>query len=360
MDDLSVSWPLPPIQAVWGYGRVGHMQSGGWRSSRVTIGLPVRNGENFLAQAIESVLAQTFPQFALLISDNASTDRTAEIAASYAKRDDRITVFRQKENIGAAGNFNFLLREARGDYFKWAAHDDMLGPDFLRVCVERLDSDRSLAVCHTGTLRIDAEGKTLGTYNREIALDDPSPSGRFRRSLWVDHFTDIWGLMRREAAVHAGPMRGYVAADRGYLSELMLQGRIGYVPGYHFFRRDHGGCYCNSVRSTAQRRAWFDPSRTGPAWTELTSKFGHYFSMVCRAPVSMGERARCAGAMAGWCSRRIMERLVSTQANYRPVLPLLGRGLPEPLLDALPQVRLVTLTAPSGLGATPTNRELAS
>ena len=93
---------------------------------RVTIGLPVYNGENYLAEAIDSILGQTFTDFELIISDNASTDRTEEICRRYAAEDDRIRYFRHDRNRGASPNYNFTVEKARGEYFKWAAHDDVL------------------------------------------------------------------------------------------------------------------------------------------------------------------------------------------------------------------------------------------
>src|SRR5919112_5909956 len=101
---------------------------------RVTIGLPVYNGERFLEQALDGLLAQTFTDFELIISDNASTDRTPEICQAYAARDSRIRYVRQPENIGAGPNHNILVPMARGEYFKWASHDDLYDPDLVAKC----------------------------------------------------------------------------------------------------------------------------------------------------------------------------------------------------------------------------------
>ena len=113
------------------------------RNPKVSIGLPVYNGEKFLAEAIESILGQTFSDFELIISDNASTDRTEEIARSYAASDRRIRFVRQEGNRGASKNFGLVFELASGEYFKWAAYDDVLMPDFLTECVALLDDDPS-------------------------------------------------------------------------------------------------------------------------------------------------------------------------------------------------------------------------
>ena len=125
------------------------------------MGLLVYNGEQYLAETIDSLLAQTFEDFELVISDNASTDATAEICRSYAERDSRIRYIRQAENIGAMGNFNFLFSQARGRYFKWAAADDLVAPTFLTRCIEFLDTQPDYVLCHTRTVTIGANGMEL-------------------------------------------------------------------------------------------------------------------------------------------------------------------------------------------------------
>ena len=98
---------------------------------RVSIGLPVYNGELFLENALDSILSQTYSDFELIISDNASDDKTEEICRSYAARDKRVRYSRNAHNLGAAPNYNRVYHLARGRYFKWASHDDVLAPEFL-------------------------------------------------------------------------------------------------------------------------------------------------------------------------------------------------------------------------------------
>lgn len=98
----------------------------------VTIGMPVYNGQDTLRPVLDSLLGQSFTDFELIISDNASTDDTADICREYAERDCRIRYVRQEKNIGGA-NFPFVFYEARGEYFMWAADDDIRSPDFLEL-----------------------------------------------------------------------------------------------------------------------------------------------------------------------------------------------------------------------------------
>src|SRR5688500_17690003 len=100
-------------------------------SPRVTVGVPVYNGEKLLAAALDSLLAQTYRNFKVIISDNASTDGTREIGESYARKDERVVYTRNEKNIGAAGNLNRLVALADTPYFKWAAYDDLIAPTFL-------------------------------------------------------------------------------------------------------------------------------------------------------------------------------------------------------------------------------------
>ena len=118
---------------------------------KVTIGLPVYNGELSLSQSIDSVLKQSFTDFELIISDNASTDSTLKICEKYLNKDSRITLVKQNKNIGPLWNFYFILEKARGNYFVWLADDDYWHPDFLLENVSVLDNHKNV-VCSIGKI----------------------------------------------------------------------------------------------------------------------------------------------------------------------------------------------------------------
>src|SRR4029077_16300744 len=124
----------------------------------VSIGLPVYNGERFLPAAVGSLLSQTYAHFELIISDNASTDGTEEICRRYASADARVWCSRCETNVGPRRNFNRLFELAQGEYFKWAAHDDAYGADFLLKCVEALERDSGAVLSYPRAVVIDAEG----------------------------------------------------------------------------------------------------------------------------------------------------------------------------------------------------------
>lgn len=108
---------------------------------RVSVGIPVYNGASTITHVIESLLAQTFYDFELIISDNASNDGTSKICRQFANNDRRIRYVRQKSNIGPAANFRFLVDTARAPYFLWAACDDIRSPNFLEENVRFLDAN---------------------------------------------------------------------------------------------------------------------------------------------------------------------------------------------------------------------------
>ncbi len=125
---------------------------------RLSVGLPVYNGDGFLAQSIEALLGQTYEDFELIISDNASTDGTADICRRYEKQDPRIRYYRQERNIGCAPNHNFVIQQARGELFKTASHDDLYARDLLRLCVDALDEHPQVVLAHSWSAVIDGSG----------------------------------------------------------------------------------------------------------------------------------------------------------------------------------------------------------
>jgi len=134
---------------------------------KISIGLPVYNGEKFLRQRLDSILSQTFQDFELIISDNVSTDLTSEICKEYAKKDSRIYHIRQKKNMSVIWNFNFVLQEANSDYFVWAAVDDLWETTFLEKNIKTLDEDENIvcSVSKTKFYSVESEDINAGKIN---------------------------------------------------------------------------------------------------------------------------------------------------------------------------------------------------
>ncbi|WP_264063333.1 glycosyltransferase family 2 protein [Mycobacterium montefiorense] len=108
---------------------------------RISIGIPVYNGEASLEQALRSIDSQSFHDYEVIISDNASTDNTAQICREMAAINPRVKYFRQENNIGAAANFKFVLDKAVGEYFHWLAADDTRSSNFLELNINFLDEN---------------------------------------------------------------------------------------------------------------------------------------------------------------------------------------------------------------------------
>lgn len=166
-------------------------------SPRLSIGLPVYNGERYLGQALDSILGQTFTDFEVIVSDNASNDATVQIVESYAERDARIRLVKNSFNHGAAWNYNTVFMQAKGDYFKWAAHDDILQPQFLEACIHVLDQEPAIVLVHSKTKMIDEYGQPAGSYETKMDTTGSRPSERFHDLVLTRHpCTAIFGVAR--------------------------------------------------------------------------------------------------------------------------------------------------------------------
>lgn len=273
---------------------------------KVTIGLPVYNGENYLSEAIESILNQTFPDFELIISDNASSDRTEEICRHYKKKDNRIRYYRAKTNLGAALNYNRTFELARGEYFKWSAHDDVLEPEYLQKCVEILDSEPDFILCQTEVKIINSKGKLIEYYQNPLhKMDSYFPQNRFGDMVLSHHpCFDVFGLIRYEVLIKTKLHGNYLGADRNLLAELALRGRLYKYPDYLFNIRDHSKRSVRAGDQSPQSRAiWFDPMNRGKRMYEHPHHFIEYVKSIHRVPLSVSERAASYQKLFKWTWR---------------------------------------------------------
>lgn len=268
----------------------------------LTIGLPVYNGAAFIGEAIASILAQTYDNFELVISDNASTDATEAICRTYVEKDRRVRYIRNETNIGAAPNYNRLLEASESKYFKWAAHDDVLAPAYLERCIEVLERRPSVVVCHSETIYIDENGATCGAFDDRLDLCSPRPHERFRDYLFRPYprCNAIFGVVRTEA-LRQTPLFGcYLSSDRVLLGELALRGEIYRVPEPLFLRRDHPHQAWKVHPTRGLIEAWFDPSRKGkitfPSWRLLLE----HTRAVMRVPMAWSERLLCLRQLGTW------------------------------------------------------------
>jgi len=268
---------------------------------RVSIGLPVFNGEGYLAEALDSILAQTYSDFELIISDNASTDRTPEICRAYAARDPRIRYYRNAKNLGASPNFNRVLELSSGEYFKWAAYDDVLGPEFLSRCITVLDQDPSIVLCHAKTGRIDEHSALVGVYEeyQYLRLGSRKPHERFFDLIRLDHSCNIvFGVMRASALRMTSLIGPYPASDRPLLAQLGLIGRLYEIPEILFYRRDHPQTTWRVWGEKPEVAAWYDSTKAGRIIFPYWRLCFEYFMSISRVPLSWSDRLLCYVQMA--------------------------------------------------------------
>ncbi len=268
---------------------------------RVSIGMPVYNGERFLPEALDSLLGQTFEDFELIISDNASTDRTEEICRAYAAKDKRMRYYRSEKNRGAAWNFNRVLELSSGEYFKWAAHDDMCAPTFLEKCVSVLAFDRSVVLCYARAIDVDGQRRFIRRRPFELNTRLVKPHERLRNLMRFDLGSPaIFGVIRMEILKKTPLIGSYYASDQVLLAELILHGRFHEIPEDLLVHREHPfrSVYVYPTRHSAAY--WWDPDHAGCVIFPKWRIFIEYLASIMRSPISWSERIHCGLQMANW------------------------------------------------------------
>jgi glycosyltransferase involved in cell wall biosynthesis len=210
--------------------------------SLISVGMPVYNGEPYLEQAIKCVLDQTYENFELIISDNASTDSTEEICRHFAKADKRIVYIRNKVNIGAARNYNQVFSHSKGQFFRWHNADDLCDPQIHELCLSVLMKKPDTILSYGKTQLIDQQGLNISSYEDNLNLQQDKASERFKAFFRQVGLTNvIYGLMRRSAVEKTQLMGNgtYYASDTNFMAELTLYGKFYELPQTLFFRRMH-------------------------------------------------------------------------------------------------------------------------
>lgn len=261
---------------------------------RVTIGLPVYNGEPFLIETLASLLAQTFADFELVISDNGSTDRTEAICQRYAAKDARIRYIRSEQNRGAAWNYNRLVDLATGEYFKWAGADDLIAPGYLARCVAQLDQSPGTVLCFTRTVLIDEHGHQVEEYSNRLHLQAAKPHERLRDLLRGPGLCNpIFGLIRTLVLKTTALIGSYADSDRVLLGQLALRGQFSEVPEPLFFRRIHPQSSVQANPNKRKRVAWFNPALAKQLHLPRSRRVMGFLASVRDAPLASSEKLLC-------------------------------------------------------------------
>lgn len=298
-------------------------------SPRLSIGLPVYNGERFLAQALECLLAQTFGDFELVISDNASTDRTPDICYAYVQRDPRVRYVRNPLNLGSVPNFNRVFELSTAPLFKWAAHDDLHHETYLEGCVRLLDEDPTVVLAHSGTAFIDDHGELfplcpeIGSYvdpktAAHVVADSPdigdSPVAVKRfwqvlaRARWGTH---QFGVIRRASLQQTRLDQNFSGGDRAMLAELALLGRFQSSPERLFLKRIHP----DVSWALNQRELKSRLSNDGKPYWRRARQLEAFFSAPRGKPIMMLDKSICTMMVAAHCVRTACRALAGNEAR---------------------------------------------
>tara|TARA_B100000315_G_scaffold253913_1_gene293782 strand:- start:1761 stop:2684 length:924 start_codon:yes stop_codon:yes gene_type:complete len=206
----------------------------------VTLGLPAYNSDQCIGTAIESILCQTFSDFELIVSDDASTDYTYKVCREYQEKDNRFFFIRNKKNIGAINNFNIVLNKARGKYFAWVSDHDIWDPDWLHELVHVLERNPSVVLTYPIEENIDAFGEIFeSSCHKKFETHGIERRERIK-ALYLrgeGYGAKACGLFRREALEKAGIYRNYLMPDVLLLWEISMYGSLKFVPKKLWYRR---------------------------------------------------------------------------------------------------------------------------
>jgi glycosyltransferase involved in cell wall biosynthesis len=285
--------------------------------------VPVYNGQKYIRDTLDSLVAQTLSDIEILVTDNCSTDNTPQIVGEYAARDPRVKYIRNQTNVGPARNYNRSLDLATAPYFKWNPADDVCAPDFLEKCVKALDEDPTVVLAYPRTSVIDTAGKVVGQYTYEIDFDVASPALRLGRMMTVNHKLhgahELYGVMRTDALRNSGGFRCHVRGDSVLLARMAMLGRLRRIDEYLFFNRDHTDRSSKYLSRKLVRKGsrlsryigcgplpsaeWWDPTLRGrivfPEWRV----WREYLRAVQETPMTVSARLACFATVTRFTAR---------------------------------------------------------
>jgi glycosyltransferase involved in cell wall biosynthesis len=253
----------------------------------VSIGLAVYNGGRYLGAALDSLVTQDYADFEIILSDNASDDETEAICREHAARDPRIRYSRNERNMGALWNAVRVYELARGEYFMWAAHDDLRDPQYLSRCVAALESNPRALFCCTGVKLIDADGHDISdTFRfRSYPPIGATPRERFRALIRSTSWLHVYSLIRTPALGQTKLGNYMWGGDVVLVADLCLRGEVAYVPeklfDYRYF----------ATKTNEELASGISTSETvvKVSWSDLAANL---MESVRRSPLSRREKLR--------------------------------------------------------------------
>ena len=263
----------------------------------VSIGMPVYNGEKYIRQALDSLLAQDCANFELIISDNASEDGTAEICREYLTEDKRIRYYRNETNLGAVVNFNRVFELSNAKYFMWAADHDLWRPTFISRCVSVMEEDRNVVLVYPRTMLIDSCGCSLGLTPDQIDTRGLASVERYIQVIWnLGWCNMLYGVIRREVLARTGKARNIWGFDNALLAELALRGSFAQIDEPLFYRRENRP---HLEPEMHKKRVLYDldpatvAERSQKSVEDLSRELGDaHLQIVIHAPISFLQKVR--------------------------------------------------------------------
>ena len=279
---------------------------------RLNIGLPVYNGADYIEQTLISLQKQTFTDYKLIISDNASTDRTEEICREYAARDERICYYRNEKNIGATQNWYRVFDLSSSEYFASVAHDDIYDPDYMRKCIDVLDSRPDVILCYSRTDAIDGKGDFMGKVEITVDTMSPKPHKRLYNVIAIDYLCiQLYGVMRSSALKSTKVFQGYYGCDRNTLAELTLLGALYEIPEFLFHHRLYEnalGIAMGSGKSVDELNI-LDPGTDWRYRDTFKTIYTTYYKSVSRLIDSPVDRFLCYQALTSLVLQKAVKRI---------------------------------------------------
>jgi len=305
------------------------MSSSSPQSPRLSIGLPVYNGERFLPETLSCLRGQTFDDFELIVCDNASTDGTEQICRDYAARDSRIRYHRNECNLGANANFNLTFSLGRAPLFKWAAHDDLYAASYLAECIDILDKNPDVVLAHSDSAFIGEDGRDFAWDAARGGYIDPwtgicqrpdcpdignssRPTERFWQvlsgALWGSH---IFGVIRRPMLQQTPLLANFVSSDRAMLAELALLGRF-QASGKRLFKKRLHQQVSWALDQSELREYLSTADRN---YSRRARQLQAFFSAPLNKPIGNLDRLLCIGMVSVRCVKVLGDALSRKDAR---------------------------------------------
>lgn len=277
---------------------------------KVSIGMPVYNGEDYIEAALQSLQSQTYEDLEIIVSDNGSTDRTHEIVSDVASMDKRLKVNRFRENMGASTNYNTVFELSSGAYFKWAAHDDLVKPTYIERCVDRYRSTKdTVSIVYPNSEFIDEEGNVTGPDGEDQTTLSAIATVRAIRVLRTQGMAAaVFGLFNSDVLRRTSLIGNFSSSDYVLLLQVSLLGRIIKLDGEPLFqRRVHEKMSRVANQTPDEVLKWFDPK----AHSKLSERQRLYLEYAKAPYVVKGvdpvTRVLNGSAIFSWAAMRYAE-----------------------------------------------------